>query len=211
MQVDRCLITSLYGGALPPSRAVHHGSPSGPREPESKLCPLSEWMEAYSRKGTSWLPLLETRARHVGGLEDPSPACAQGGLHSWRLVHLLAHQKCGSFKQKNFISFNDLSKIPEVRFQLLNIRNKLVDYAGPRLPKGKHRRQLNSCPILRPTQSEEGSKTLLWAVSKWRKPPFRRKGLASGQNSPIFISATHSPEGFEKLLMRQEHCLLLTN
>ena len=43
------------------------------------------------------------------------------------------HQESGSLKQKHFICLDDLSKVPQVHFQLLDIGNQLIDYTGPSL------------------------------------------------------------------------------
>lgn len=47
------------------------------------------------------------------------------------------HQESGSLKQKHFICLNDLSKIPQVHLQLLDIWDQLIDYTGPSLSTKK--------------------------------------------------------------------------
>lgn len=47
------------------------------------------------------------------------------------------HQESGSLKQKHFICLNDLSKVPQVHLQLLDIGDQLIDYTGPSLSTKK--------------------------------------------------------------------------
>jgi len=44
-----------------------------------------------------------------------------------------SYQEGGSLKQKNFICLYDLCKIPQVRLQLLDVWDELINYAGPGL------------------------------------------------------------------------------
>lgn len=50
------------------------------------------------------------------------------------------HQESGSLKQKHFVCLDDLSKVPQVHFQLLDIGDQLIDYAGPSLSTNKEKK-----------------------------------------------------------------------
>lgn len=52
------------------------------------------------------------------------------------------HQESGSLKQKHFVCLDDLSKVPQVHFQLLDIGDQLIDYAGPSLSTKRRRAAL---------------------------------------------------------------------
>ena len=50
------------------------------------------------------------------------------------------HQESGSLKQKHFVCLDDLSKVPQVHFQLLDIGDQLIDYTGPSLSTKKDKK-----------------------------------------------------------------------
>lgn len=78
-------------------------------------------LERGSQLATAQLELLNNVADFLKSV----------GISLFFTLIMRNHQKGSSFKQKNFISLNNFSKIPQVHFQLLNIGNQLINNAGP--------------------------------------------------------------------------------